>query len=44
VIRSLVTFHLLPPVRDLRGIPLASVTEVACPGRSFSPDDAEVLP
>jgi len=36
--------YLLPPARDLRGIPLAPVTAAACPGRGFSNRDEEVLP
>jgi hypothetical protein len=36
--------YLLPPVPDLRGIPLAPVTAAACPGRGSSSRDGEVLP
>ena len=37
-------FYLLPPVRDVSGIPLAPVTAAACPGRGSSLADEEVLP
>ena len=38
------SFYLLPPVRDVRGVPLAPVTAAACPGRGSSSTDEEVLP